>query len=278
MAMVALLAERLRVEERLLQQAFAGFGWEAQLYDPNDIAIPLQETAEPLPAVSLDRERATAEATALAALLAARGGTVVNRPATTRLLADRLAFVRHLVVAGIPTPPTVVAFGEAATLRAIMTLGCPVYLKSLVVDATMPIAYVEDADAAEALVEHRRVLGDERAVLVQKAVAEPDAVRRLIVVGTELLAVVRGRGGEAPLVLEDTERWRALADALVSRLGSGIYAVDVVEGERGPVVISAENLVHFRQLAEHGLPIAERIAAFVVEQAHEEDSGGGGTA
>ncbi len=278
MATVALLAERLRVEERLLQQAFAGFGWEAQLSDPNDIAIPLQETAEQLPAVSLDRERATAEATALAALLAARGGTVVNRPATTRLLADRLAFLRHLVVAGIPTPPTVVAFGEAATLRAIATLGCPVYLKSLVVDATMPIAYVEDADAAEALVEHRRVLGDERAVLVQKAVAEPDAVRRLIVVGTELLAVVRGRGGEAPLAFEDTERWRALADALVSRLGSGIYAVDVVEGDRGPVVISAENLVHFRQLAEHGLPVAERIAAFVVEQAHQDDSGGGGTA
>ncbi|WP_416236588.1 ATP-grasp domain-containing protein [Thermomicrobium sp. 4228-Ro] len=278
MKTVALLAERLRVEERLLQQAFAAVGWEAQLCDPNDLAIPLQETAEPLPSVSLDRERATSESTALAALLAARGGTVVNRPATTRLLADRLAFLRHLIVAGIPTPPTVVAFGEAATLRAIASLGYPVYLKSLVVDPTMPVAYVEDPDAAEALVEHRRVLGDERAVLVQKAVAEPEALRRLVVVGTELLAVIRGRGGEQPLVLEDRDRWQTLAMALVSRLGSGVYAVDAVDTERGPIVVSAENLVHFRELAEHGLPVAERIAAFVIEQVHEEQAERGGTA
>ncbi len=278
MGTVALLAERLRVEERLLQQAFAAFGWEAQLWDPNEITIPLQETAEPLPAVSLDRERATSEATALAALLAARGGTIVNRPATTRLLADRLALLRHLIIAGIPTPPTVVAFGEAATLRAIASLGYPVYLKSLVVDPTMPVAYVEDPDAAEALVEHRRVLGDERAVLVQKAVAQPDAVRRLIIVGADLLAVVRGRGGEMPLVLEDPDSWQALAMALVSRLGSGVYAVDVVETAAGPVVVSAENLVHFRELVERGLPVAERIAAFVIEQAHQEQAERGGTA
>jgi len=265
MRTVALLAERLRVEERLLQQAFAAVGWEAQLRDPNELAIPLTEEAIDLPAVALDRERATSEATALAALLAARGPVVVNRPATTRLLADRLAFLRHLVLAQIPTPPTLVAFGEAATFRAIEALGYPVYLKPLVVDLRMPIAYVEDPDAAEALVEHRRVLGDERAVLVQKAVAEPEAVRRLVIVGNELVAVVRGRG-EEPLALEDLAPWRAVASALIGRLGSGVYTVDAVMTPSGMVVTSAENLQAFRDLAELGVPVAERIAAFVLEQ------------
>jgi [lysine-biosynthesis-protein LysW]--L-2-aminoadipate ligase len=277
MTAVALLTERLRIEERALQQAFAAFGWEAQLFDPAEIAIPLQDAAGDFPGVVLDRERATPESTALAALLAARGTTVVNRPATTRLLADRLAFLRHLVVAGIPTPPTVVAFGESATFRAIAALGYPVYLKPLLVDPGMPVAYVEDPDAAEALVEHRRVLGDERAVLVQKAIAEPEAVRRLIVVGTELLAVVRGRG-EQPLVLEEPARWQPLVAALVGRLGSGVYAVDAVETEAGFVVLSAENLVHFRELAEHGLPVGDRIAAFVIEQAKADGAERGGTA
>lgn len=278
MAVVALLAERLRVEERLLEQAFAAVGWEARLCDPNELAIPLQETGGVFPAVVLDRERSTAETTALAALLATRGSVVVNRPATTRLLADRLAFLRHLIIAGIPTPPTIVAFGETATFRAIEELGYPVYLKSFLVDPTMPIAYVEDPDAAEALVEHRRVLGDERAVLVQKAVAEPDAVRRLVVVGTELLAVVRGRGGEEPLAFEDTVHWRALATELIGRLGSGAYAIDAVEVEGKPVVLSAENLVHFRELVEHGIPVAERLAAFVIEQARHGGTEHGGTA
>lgn len=273
MVTLALLAERLRVEERSLQQAFAAIGWEARLCDPNEVAVPLQGQADALPTVALDRERATAESTALGALLAARGAVVVNRPATTRLLADRLALLRHLIVAEIPTPPTIVAFGEAATFRAIETLGYPVYLKSLVVDPAMPIAYVEDADAAEALVEHRRVLGDERAVLVQRAIARPEDVRRLVIVGTDLLAVVRGRGGDSPLLLEDRARWEGLATALVARLGSGVYAVDVVEHESRPVVLSAENLVLFRELTEQGIPVAERIVAFVVEQVRQETSG-----
>lgn len=266
MVTLALLAERLRVEERLLQQAFAAAGWEARLYDPDEIAISLQDGEVELPAVALDREQATPELAALAALLAARGAVVVNRPATTRLLADRLAFLRHLVVAGIPTPPTIVAFGEAATFRAIASLGYPVYLKSLTVDPMMPIAFVEDPDAAEALVEHRRVLGEERAVLVQQAVAEPGAVRRMVVVGTELLAVLRGRGGDMPMTLEERERWEPLASALVGRLGSGVYVLDVVERDGQPMVLSAENLLQFRELAEQGVPIAERIVAFVMEQ------------
>lgn len=277
MTVVALLAERLRVEERQIQQALAAAGWEVNLIDPGTLAVPLDGTASALPAVILDRERATPETTVLGALLTAQGVTVVNRPATTRLLADRLAFLRHLIIAGLPTPPTIVAFGQAATFRAIETLGYPVYLKPLVVDMMMPIALVEDSDAAEALVEHRRVLGDERVVLVQKAVAEPDAVRHLVIVGSELLAVVH-RQGEGFTVVENRDRWSALAAALVSRLGAGIYQVDAVETETGTMILSAENLVYFRDLTERGVPVAERIAAFVLEMAQRERSEVGGKA
>jgi [lysine-biosynthesis-protein LysW]--L-2-aminoadipate ligase len=70
---------------------------------------------------------ATAERAALAALLAASGTTVINRPAATRLLADRLALLRHLIVAGI-VPETIVSFGEEATLAAIERLGFPALL------------------------------------------------------------------------------------------------------------------------------------------------------
>ncbi len=277
MGVVALLAERLRVEERLLQEGFAAAGWESRLVDPAGLIVPLHGRVDDLPSVLVDRERATSESTTLAALLAAQGAVVVNRPATTRLLADRLAFLRHLVIAGIPTPPTIVAFGEAATFRAIETLGYPVYLKSLVADPAMPIAYVEDADAAEALVEHRRVLGDERAVLVQKAVAEPWEVRQLVVAGDELVAVIQGRGGEAPR-LDDEARWRALAARVIGRLGTGLYVVDAVETEAGAVVLSAENLVHFRDLVESGIPIVDRIVGFVLRMAQRESTDDGSTA
>ncbi len=266
MARIALLAERLRVEERLLLAAFAAKGWDATLLRLADLVLPLQgergELAD-LPQAALDRTRATPESAALSALLTSAGVAVVNRAATTRLLVDRLAFLRHMLVAGIPVPPTVASFGPESTLRAIETLGYPVYLKSLSASPTMPVALVEDRDAAEALVEHRSMLGDEQAVLVQKAIAEPGEVVHLFIVGPHLVAAARCVDEQWQLV--STGAWERLAGAVAQRLGSGVYEIETAETDAGQVVISADNLLEFRSLAEQGAPIAQSIADHFLE-------------
>jgi len=265
MSQVALLAQRLRVEERLLITAFAEKGWEAILVRPGDLSLPLQAAGtavSPLWQAVVDRTPATLESVALAALLAAAGLTVVNRTATTRLLADRLALLRHLTIGQIPVPPTLASFGPESTLRAVEALGYPVYLKSLHCNPAMPVALVEDRDAAEALVEHRSMLGDERAVLVQKAMADPNGSVRLLLVGQRLLAASRLAGERWTIV--DDARWIPLATAVCQRLGSGVYEIEVVETASGPVVISASNALEFRSLVEQGVPVAEAIAEYVV--------------
>src|SRR5690606_12553432 len=113
---VALLASRLRVEERQLIATFRARGHEATLLDLNDIALSLRTDDHGLPGLIVDRGVATMDRALFAALVAA-GSTVVNRTATTRLLADRLAFVRHMLVADVPVPETAVGFGEASTLQ-----------------------------------------------------------------------------------------------------------------------------------------------------------------
>jgi [lysine-biosynthesis-protein LysW]--L-2-aminoadipate ligase len=265
MSRVVVLAERLRVEERFLLTAFAARGWEANLVRPADLIVPLQAGMTPLspvPQAVLDRTPATLESVALSGLLAAAGIALVNRTATTRLLADRLAFLRHLVTGQIPVPPTVASFGPESTLRAIEELGYPVYLKSMTRDPEMPVALVEDRDAAEALVEHRRMLGDERAVLVQKAVADPNESVRLLVVGQRLLAATQ-LAGERWIVVDDA-RWASLAAAVCQRLGSGMYEIEAVQTSNGQVVLSASNTLEFRSLAEQGVPVAEAIAEYVI--------------
>lgn len=267
MSRVALLAERLRVEERLLTAALARHGWEANLLRPADLVLPLQAlqavNTPDLPPAVLDRTMATPESVALSALLSSTGTTVVNRTATTRLLADRLAFLRHMLAGQIAVPPTVASFGPESTLRAIEALGYPVYLKSLSAGPPMPVALVEDRDAAEALVEHRSVLGDERAVLVQKAVADPSQTVRLVVAGQRLVAAARLADEGWQLVEAGT--WERLAAAVTQRLGSGVYEIEAAETAAGQVVISASNLVEFRSLAELGVPVAEAIVEHFLE-------------
>ncbi|MGH9174145.1 MAG: hypothetical protein ACRD1H_07290 [Vicinamibacterales bacterium] len=269
---IALLAPRLRVEERQLIAAFQERGHAATLLDAATLALPLDGAATSLPALALDREIATVELATLAALLATNGSVVVNRAATVRLLADRLALLRHLIVAKIPTPRTVVAFGEDVAVAALERIGYPALLQSLQVDPRMPDAYVPDRDAGEAAVEHRAMLGHERAVLVQQYILGP--VSRVIVVGSEVAAVEAiTDDGLAPYA-GDVATLTELSERVIARLGSGIYAIEIVDSDEGPIVVGAGNLVDFRTLQESGVDVAGKIADYALSQLREVSDGG----
>ena len=284
---IALLADRLRVEERLLAEALSARGHVSELISPTSINVAFERgggarvrvVGQPAdvtfsPELALDRGTATTERAALGALLATTGTTLVNRPATTRLLADRLAAARHLTFAGIPIPATIVSFGEAATFDAIGTLGYPVLLKSIVTDRNYPIAVVEDRDAAEAIIEHRTVLGDERGVLIQRFVAGPDQSVRLVVVDQGIVGIERrllkGWRPSAETVYEpyegESHELRELGARVIGRLGSGVYSIEVLESGSGPVVVGVENLVDFRTLVARGIDVAGAIADFALAQ------------
>jgi [lysine-biosynthesis-protein LysW]--L-2-aminoadipate ligase len=283
---IALLAERLRVEERQLSEAFAARGHEATLVSPVTLSAGFASdgsaklriagaSAEPFaPELALDRGTATTEGAALGALLATTGATLVNRPATTRLLADRLAAARHLSFAGIPLAETVVSFGEAATFDAIEALGYPVLLKSITSDDGYPLAIVEDRDAAEAIVEHRAVLGDERGVIIQRFVAGPDYSVRLCIVGHDIVGIEQRAlsgwrpGAETPYeaYAGTSESLNQLGARVIERLGSGVYSIEVLEQADGPVVVGVENLVDFRSLTARGIDVAAAIAEFALAQ------------
>jgi len=271
---ITLLAPRMRVEERLLIAAFSDRNSEALLCDATTLSIPLAGTHSSLPSLALNREVATADRATLAALLAANGSTVVNRAATTRLLADRLALLRHLIIAGIPTPKTVVAFGEQPATEALEQVGYPALLQSLQVDRRMPDAVVTDRDAGEAAIEHRAMLGHETALLVQQFVLGD--VARVVVVGADIVGVeaICSDGGKVEYTpyQRDTTTLTELGANVVSRLGSGVYAVEVVESDAGPIVVGASNLVDFRTLHDAGIDIAGKIAEYTLEQAQSREA------
>ena len=287
---VALLADHLRVEERLLTAAFAARGHTATLVSPARLTVALRQPMrgvvrasgstdpEALAQLVLNRGVATPDRATLGALVAAAGATVVNRPATARLLADRLALLRHLLIAGIPVPEAVVCFGEEATLDAVEMLGYPVILKSLTTHPVMPVALVEDRDAAEAIIEHRTTLGNEQSVLVQRFLRGNGHVIRLVVVGVEIVGIESrpvdiwrpARDASFGAYEQDGEMLRAVGRQVIARLGSGVYAIDIVIEDGRPVVIGAANLVDFRTLSARGIDVAGAIADFALDQVGEQ--------
>jgi [lysine-biosynthesis-protein LysW]---L-2-aminoadipate ligase len=269
---VALLAPRLRVEERQLMAAFAARGWETSLLALEDVSVSLCGGGG-LPSLIVDRGVATHDRAIFAALVSA-GSVVVNRTATTRLLADRLAFTRHMLVAGVPVPETAVGFGEQGTLRALEQVGYPATLVAMQSDASRPDAVVHDADAAEAIVEHRSMLAHESTVLVQQLVSGHHL--RVAVAGTEVIGVEAVSADARGVMRYEPVGWLApaierMAEQVISRLGSGVYEIRVTEGVGGPVVTSAGNLVDFRSLSAAGIDVAGQIADFALAQIRSND-------
>lgn len=272
---VVLLAERLRIEERQIAEALKANGIASSLVHPGALSVSLTDTVEPIADIVLDRGVTTGDISALTALLAQSGAAIINRPATSRLLADRVALIRHLVIAGLPVPPTHVCFGEESALAAIDTIGYPVVIKTLGVDPAFPSAFVEDRDAAEAIVEHRNVLGHDQTTLVQGFQRSlHNRSLRAIVVGSEPVAWdARLHDGWRPnptgqyeIVESIDSQYVELARSVIARVGTGVYAILMIETESGPVVSGIENLVTFRHLSAAGVNIADMIVDFCMTQ------------
>jgi [lysine-biosynthesis-protein LysW]---L-2-aminoadipate ligase len=272
---VALLAERLRVEERQIADAFKAQGISSDLIKPASLSVHLNESAAPVADLVLDRAVTTRDTASLLTLLGSNEATIVNRPATSRLLADRMALMRHLIIAGIPVPQTHIAFGEESALNAIDDVGYPVVIKTLDVRPGFPSAFVDDRDSAEAIVEHRNVLGHDQTTLIQgfqKSLY--DRSLRAVVIGSDVVAFdARSHDGWRPNPSGDYvnaddvgDEVKKLAESVISRVGTGVYAVLIIETESGPVVTGLENLVTFRHLTEQGLNPAELIVEFSLSQ------------
>lgn len=200
MTCVLLLSERLRVEDRLLIDAFDLAGQAARLVTPAEIGSIVFGEARagsgdvglPDDVLILSRLHPTREASALLWAIEAGGWRVVPGAAQMDVFARRDRLYRELSRAGVGVVETVLGWGTAAILAAADRVGWPV--EFLPLDGGEPGIIVEDREGAEAVVEHRAVLGREHVLLVRRA-ADAYAGRRLMVAGSEVVAsLLSGEG------------------------------------------------------------------------------------
>ncbi len=278
-----MIASRIRVEEKLLLAAFEGRGIQPTVILDDELTLSIGAQTAPLPYdVILERSVSASRGLYTLRLLEMAGNRVVNRWQTAHTCADKLLTSIALKEAGVPQPEIVVAFEYAAALAAIERMGYPVVLKPLVGSWGRLLARLNDRAAAEAVLEHKEVLGGYQhgTFYIQRFIDKPNRDIRAFVVGDECICAIyrnskhwitnTALGGIAencPV----TPELGALAVRAAQAVGGGVLAVDVLEDpERGLLVNEINHTMEFRNSIEPtGVDIPARVVDYVLKHATE---------
>lgn len=274
---VGILYSRVRTEEKLLFDEFRQRGIEFGRIDDREVVFELGENVFRYDVVL---ERAINHSRALYGLklLGDAGVTTVNTYAVADTCGNKILTSSALARAGVPSPRTLIAFTPESALRAIEDVGYPAVLKPAVGSWGRLLSLVSDRYAAEAILEHKEVLGSYHHSIfyVQEYVPKPGRDIRSFVVGDQCICAIyrssdhwitnTARGGEAdncPVTDEIAERSIAAARAV----GGGVLAVDLLESERGLLVNEVNYTMEFRNSIDTtGVNIPARIVDYVLQQ------------
>jgi [lysine-biosynthesis-protein LysW]--L-2-aminoadipate ligase len=172
---------------------------------------------------------------------------------------DRLDAASALAAHGLPRPLTALCTSEAAALEAVAAMGLPATLLPLDLAST-PIPLL-DRDAAEAVVEHRAILGGVSGSLglIQAGSPAPESLVKVIVVDGAASALEAAPGTTVP------EQALRLAEEAARALNADLVALIIALGSAEPAVWDAHPIPDFR----HAMPVAGVTVAQAIAEAVE---------
>ncbi len=281
---VGILASRVRVEEKLLMEAFRARQVDVVLIDDSELVFDLMARQHFWDRYQIVLERSLSQSRGMYLLhaLAQLGVPTLNRYDVAAVCNDKYLTTAALIRHQIPTPRMLLAFTPEAALRALEEIGYPAVLKPVVGSWGRLLARVNDRDAAEALLEHKETLGSYQHSIfyIQEYIPKPGRDIRAFVVGDSTICAIYR---ESPHWITNTARGAsasncpvtpeldALCTAAARAVGGGILAVDVLESERGLLVNEVNATMEFRNsIAPTGVDIPGIVADYVLAAARGE--------
>jgi [lysine-biosynthesis-protein LysW]--L-2-aminoadipate ligase len=284
-ARIAVILSRVRVEEKLLLEAFAARGQKVDVLDDREIILDLPGNGWEHYDVLLDRTVSQSRALAALRILNDWGVPTINRCEVVQTCGDKLATSSALARAGLPIPRCKIAFSAESALAAIEEFGYPVVLKPATGSWGRLLAKVNDREAAEALLEHKETLGDyqHHIYYIQEYVAKPTSrdIRSFVVGEETICAIYRhsdhwitntARGGRASNCPVTPEIGR-LSQAAAQAVGGGLLAVDLLETSAGRLLVNEVNhTMEFRNSIDTtGVDIPGRIVDYTLAVARQRE-------
>jgi [lysine-biosynthesis-protein LysW]---L-2-aminoadipate ligase len=250
---IGILLSRVRVEEKWLFEALTQRGVGFDRLDDREATFNLAEPGKWRSYdVVLERSISYGRGLYATRVLNSWGIPTVNSAAVAEICGDKLATSAALQAAGVPQPAVRVAFTPEAAIKAMDELGYPVVLKPVVGSWGRLVSKVNDREAAEALLEHREVLGNwqQQIYYIQAYIDKPGRDIRAYVIGGRTVAAsyrssthwitntARGGAGSKCTVTPELD---AVCQAAARAVGGGVLAVDVLEDPQHGFLINEVN-------------------------------------
>ncbi len=275
---IGILYSRVRVEEKLLFEAMKKRGLPYELIDDRELILDMHHNG--MTEYDVVLERCINHSRALYALrvLDDWGVKVVNAYPVADTCGNKLLTTSALIRAGVPVPHTKVAFTPQSALQAIEQMGYPVVLKPAIGSWGRLLSKINDPEAAEAVLEHKQVLGTYHHSIfyIQEYIDKPQRDIRSFVVGDETICAIyrlsehwitnTARGGRA-LNCPITPELNRLSVAAAKACGGGVLAIDILEDEeRGFLVNEVNYTMEFRNsIKPTGVDIPGKIVDYLIE-------------
>jgi [lysine-biosynthesis-protein LysW]--L-2-aminoadipate ligase len=276
---IGVLLSRVRIEEKWLFEALDKRGLTYDKIDDREVVFDLA-SPERWRQYDVILERCLSYSRGLYALhvLNAWGIPTVNTARVAAICGDKLVTSAALAQAGVPQPRLKVAFTPESALAAMEELGYPVVLKPVFGSWGRMLAKINDREAAEAILEHREVLGSfyHQVYYIQEFVAKPGRDIRAFMAGHNVIGAIyrtsdhwitntaRGAAGSH---CEVTPELDSVCQAAAHAVGGGVLAFDVFEDpDRGLVVNEVNHTMEFHtSVPASGADIPGKIIDYVVE-------------
>jgi [lysine-biosynthesis-protein LysW]---L-2-aminoadipate ligase len=277
MIRIGFLYTRLRAEEKsLLEELEKRTDVEVARINDGHTFFDINQLPEPVD-VLFERSVSYSRGLYISRIFEAHGVPVVNSPAVAERCGDKYVTSQLLVRNGIPTPRVMMAFDEDSALRAIEAMGYPCVLKPVVGSWGRLLAKVENREMAEALIEHKAMMGVNHQVFyIQEYVDKPGRDIRAFVVGEQVICAIfrssdnwitnTARGGVATRCAV-TDELAELGQRAARAVGGGLLALDLFETENGLTINEINHTMEFRNsIATTGVNIPAKMVDYVLAQ------------
>jgi [lysine-biosynthesis-protein LysW]--L-2-aminoadipate ligase len=278
---IGVLYSRVRVEEKWIFASLERRGLDYERLDDRVVHFDM-DNPEPWRQYDAILERSISYTNGLYACRIFNSWNIptVNTAAVAEACGDKLITTTLLAKSGVPQPHSRVAFTPESALETIEAMGYPVVLKPVIGSWGRLLAKVNDRDTAEAILEHKAVLGSVQhsVFYIQEYIKKPGRDIRAVVVGDKVITAIyrksahwitnTARGGEGELCPVTPELEEVSLKA-AQAVGGGVLAVDIIEDpERGMLVNEVNHTMEFHTVQPlSGIDIADTIVGYAVNVA-----------
>jgi [lysine-biosynthesis-protein LysW]---L-2-aminoadipate ligase len=205
------------------------------------------------------------------------GIPTVNTFEVAEVCGSKFLTTQALIKTKVPTPKCYMAFTPESALAAMDELGFPCVIKPNTGSWGRLISKINDRDAAEAILEHKQILGSYHHSIfyIQEYVEKKGRDIRSFVVGDRCIAAVyrysphwitnTARGGKTencPI----TDELHDVSVRAAKAVGGGVVAIDVFETPAGLSVNEVNYTMEFRNsITVTGVNIPAKVVDYVLE-------------